>query len=60
MKIKKFILGMFLFVSSFSFGQYEQYIDMIQPYLRDSTRSGFMYFNMPNAFQPGSLYNLYK
>jgi len=50
MKLKKYILGMFLFVSTLGFGQYEQYINQIQPYLRDAIKSGFLFFKIPATF----------
>lgn len=58
--MKKVILLLCLFASSFSFGQYEQYINLVMPYLSDSIRSGFFYFKTPNNFQPGQLYQLYR
>lgn len=47
-------------MSTIVFGQYEQYINLVTPYLSDSIRSGFFFFKTPNNFQPGSLYNLYR
>lgn len=60
MKIRNFIIGMFLFMSSIVYGQYEQYLDMVEPYLSEPIESGFFYFNTPNNFQPGVLYQLYR
>ena len=47
-------------LSKLSFGQYEQYIQYVTPYLSDSIQSGFFYFNTPNNFQAGQLYQLYR
>lgn len=59
--MKSKILILFtLLVSNFGFGQYQQYINMVTPYLNDSIRSGFFYFTTPNNFQPGNLYQLYR
>src|SRR5690554_7167886 len=59
--MKSKILILFtLLVSNFGFGQYQQYINMVTPYLNDSIRSGFFYFTTPNNFQPGNLYLLYR
>jgi len=59
--MKSRILTIFIVLfSSISFGQYQQYINMVTPYLNDSIRSGFLYFKTPNNFQPGNLYQLYK
>lgn len=56
----RIITIVFIALTFFSFGQYEKYINLVTPYLRDSIRSGFFYFKMPNNFQPGYLYSLYK
>jgi hypothetical protein len=56
----KILILITLFVSSFSFGQYQQYINMVTPYLNDSIKSGFFYFTTPNNFQPGFLYESYR
>ena len=59
--MKSRILTIFIVLfSSLSFGQYQQYINMVTPYLNDSIQSGFLYFNTPNNFQPGNLYQLYR
>lgn len=59
--MKSRILTIFIVLfSSFSFGQYQQYINMVTPYLNDSIQSGFLYFKTPNNFQPGNLYQLYR
>lgn len=59
--MKKIIIILITSVFSvFSFGQLQQYLETITPYLRDTVKSGFLYFKMPNAFQPGALYSLYK
>jgi len=59
--MKSRILTIFIvFFSSFSFGQYQQYINMVTPYLNDSIRSGFFHFKTPNNFQPDNLYQLYR
>lgn len=56
----KILILITLLVSSFSFGQYQQYINMVTPYLNDSIKSGFFYFTTPNNFQPGFLYESYR
>lgn len=43
-----------------SFAQYQQYIQLVTPFLSDSIQSGFFYFNTPNNFQAGQLYQTYK
>jgi hypothetical protein len=59
--MKSKILTIFIvFLSSLSFGQYQQYINMVTPYLKDSIKSGFFYFKTPNNFQPGNLYQVYR
>ena len=50
----------FIVLAKLSFGQYQQYIQYISPYLSDSIQSGFFYFNTPNTFQAGQLYQLYR
>lgn len=47
-------------ISSFIFGQYQQYETYISPYLSAPIESGFFYFNQPNTIQPGLLYQQYK
>lgn len=47
-------------MSSFIFGQYQQYETYISPYLSAPIESGFFYFNQPNTIQPGLLYQQYK
>jgi hypothetical protein len=59
MKNFKLILG-FLFFTSYSFTQYEQYLPFIEPYLTQPIESGFFHFNEQNSIQPGQLYQLYK
>ena len=56
----KIITLIFIALSKLSFGQYQQYEQLITPYLSDSIRSGFLYFNTPNNFQAGVLYQLYR
>lgn len=50
----------FIVLSKLSFGQYQQYIQYVSPYLSDSIESGFFYFTTPNTFQAGQLYQLYR
>ncbi len=56
----KIITLMFIAFAKLSFGQYQQYQQLLTPYLADSIQSGFFYFNTPNNFQAGVLYQLYR
>ena len=60
MKIRIYILGILFFLCSAAYGQYEQYLEMVEPYLSEPIESGFFYFNTPNNLQPGYLYQLYR
>lgn len=59
MKIK-IITILFVALAKMGFGQYQQYIQYTTPYLSDSIQSGYFYFNTPNNFQAGSLYQMYR
>ena len=50
----------FIVITKLSFGQYQQYIQYVSPYLSDTIQSGFFYFTTPNSFQAGQLYQLYR
>lgn len=53
--MKTIVIILFLVVlTKMSFGQYDQYIQNVTPYLEDSIQSGFFYFNTPNNFQAGT------
>lgn len=57
----KIITLMVIAFAKISFGQYQQYIQDITPYLsRPITPNGFFYLNTPNNFQAGSLYQMYR
>jgi len=56
----KFMSLIFIALAKLSFGQYQQYQQLIAPYLSDSIQSGFFYFNTPNNFQAGVLYQSYR
>jgi Zn-dependent metalloprotease len=56
----KIITVLFVVLTKLSFGQYQQYEQLLTPYLSDSIQSGFFYFNTPNNFQAGVLYQLYR
>lgn len=56
----KIITLLFIALVKLSFGQYQQYQQLLTPYLADSIQSGFFYFNTPNNFQAGVLYQLYR
>jgi Zn-dependent metalloprotease len=56
----KFLTLLFLAITKLSFGQFQQYIQFVTPYLSDSIQSGFFYFNTPNNFQAGQLYQMYR
>jgi Zn-dependent metalloprotease len=56
----KIITLFFIALTKLTFGQYQQYIQYVSPYLSDSIQSGFFYFNTPNNFQAGQLYQLYR
>lgn len=54
------LTSFFILISSFIFGQHQQYETYISPYLSAPIESGFFYFNQPNSIQPGLLYQQYK
>jgi len=56
----KIITILFIAIAKLSFGQYQQYQQLLTPYLADSIQSGFFYFNTPNNFPAGVLYQLYR
>lgn len=56
----KIITILFLVITKLSFGQFQQYIQYISPYLSDSIQSGFFYLNTPNNLQAGTLYQIYR
>ena len=56
----KIITILFLVLAKISFGQFQQYVQYLAPYLSDSIQSGFFYFNTPNNFQAGALYQMYR
>lgn len=57
---KNIITVIFIVLAKLSFGQYQQYVQYVMPYLTDTIQSGFFYFNTPNNFQAGQLYQLYR
>ncbi len=59
MKIK-IITIICIAITKLSFGQYQEYEQLVTPYLSDSIKSGFFYFKTPNNFQAGVLYQLYR
>lgn len=60
MLIRSITTTLFILFGACSFAQYQQYIQLVTPFLSDSIQSGFFYFNTPNNFQAGQLYQTYK
>lgn len=58
--MKTLLTGLFIVLSRFSLAQFMQYEQLLTPYLSKSIESGFFYFNTPNNFQAGTLYQLYR
>jgi Zn-dependent metalloprotease len=56
----KIITLIFIALSKLSFGQYQQYIQYITPYLSAPIESGYFYLNTPNNLQAGALYQFYR
>jgi Zn-dependent metalloprotease len=58
--MKTLIVSLFIVLSKISFGQFAQYEQLLTPYLSKPIESSFFYFNTPNNFQAGSLYQNYR
>ena len=59
--ITKIITIMSIVLSNFTFGQFENYIDYVNPSLsEDSIQNGFFYFDETNSFLPGQVYQNYR
>ena len=56
----KFITLIFIAIAKMSFGQYQQYVQYITPYLSAPIESGYFYLNTPNNLQAGALYQFYR
>ncbi len=59
MKLKSITLIYIVFVK-ICFGQFQQFLTYLTPYLSSPIESGYYYFNTPNNFQAGSLYQFYR
>jgi len=58
--MKTLLTSLFIVLSKISFGQFTQYEQLLTPYLSKPIESGFFYFNTPNSFQAGTLYQMYR
>lgn len=59
--ITKIITILTIVLTNFTYGQLENYIDNVNPYLsEDSIQNGFFYFDESNNFLPGQVYQNYK
>ncbi len=55
-----FIITLHFGLSLYSFGQYQHFIQFINPYLSSPVESGFYRINPNNVFIPGQLYHQYR
>jgi Zn-dependent metalloprotease len=56
----KFTTLFFIVITKISFGQYQQYVQFVTPYLSAPIESGYFYLNTPNNLQAGALYQFYR